>query len=71
MTRKIKISNYVSGILFALKYCSREFITGKVNREKIIEEKQICRETLSGKFKNFFTCPVYAPLHSRGVVLGV
>lgn len=36
----------------------RELITGKVNREKIIEEEQICRETLSGRFKNFFAYPV-------------
>lgn len=39
-------------------YQFRELITGKVNREKIIEEEQICRETLSARFKNFFNYPV-------------
>ena len=39
-------------------YRFRELITGKVNREKIIEKEQVCRETLSGIFKNFFDYPI-------------
>lgn len=35
---------------------------GKANRQKIIEEKQICRKTLSGKFKYFFNYPVLPEL---------
>ena len=31
---------------------------GRVNREKIVEDEQICRETLSFRFKNFFSHPI-------------
>lgn len=45
-------------LAFSDFYQFKELVTGKVNREKIIEEEQICRETLSVKFKNFFDHPI-------------